>query len=114
MAYQLCHAQWAGLDIIDFGLFSWYVSLAHDARSPVGRSCVSQGIFIRRLAYFENNSTSFWEYADHWFGDSDWELRHTHGEPVNFFDFYSPSRNLSVVVRPPALLPQFLPHSSLC
>lgn len=72
MQYQLCNAQWGDLDIVDFGLLSW-------------------------LAYFEINSTDYWRYADHWFNGSDWQLRHFQQEPVHFFDFYSPSRNLSVV-----------------
>ncbi|ELR22083.1 uncharacterized protein ACA1_158780 [Acanthamoeba castellanii str. Neff] len=72
VVYQLCNAQWGDLDIVDFGLLSW-------------------------LAYFEINSTDYWRYADHWFNGSDWQLRHFQQEPVHFFDFYSPSRNLSVV-----------------
>ena len=58
---------------------------------------------IIRLAYFETNSTDFWQYANHWFNGSDWRLAHFQAEPVNFFDYYSPSRNLSVVVRPPRI-----------
>lgn len=84
----------------------WALVLVSALGSFVG--CVRQVVIScvpSRMAYFQPNSSEFWMYAGHWFGDSDWQLLHWQDDPVVFFDFYSPSRNLSVVVAGPFAFP---------